>query len=143
MIITDMLVNCYYPSQEQLDNAKILIPIINEFENLFGVHFKCTSGIRSMDQHIAIYNKLRAEDAAAGRPLRPIPLHSSHLMGNACDFICETMPITDLHKRFLEEDAMALSESLGAYYEMFEYTASWTHIQRVPPASGKMFFQPF
>lgn len=143
MILTDLLQDCLYPSQEQIDNCIKLIAVVNAFEDLLGLKFKCTSGLRTIEKHCNIYKKLQAQDIADHKPPRPIPMGSQHLKGNAVDFICPTYPIADLHGLFLLKAATDLSEEKGAWFEKFAYTPTWIHMQRVSPASKQMFFRPF
>ncbi len=143
MILTDMLKDNFYPSQEQIDNCRLTIALISSFEDLLGLKFECTSGLRSIEKHCEIYKKLQAQDIANKKPPRPIPMGSQHLKGNAIDFICPTFPITDLQGIFLSDEVLDLAEEKGAWFEDFKWTPTWIHIQRLPPASGKRYFRPF
>lgn len=143
MILTDLLRDNFYPSQDQLDNCKKLILVVNAFEEYMGLKFECTSGLRSIEAHKAIYDKLRAQDKAEGKSPRPIPLKSEHLQGNAVDFVCPTLAIVDLQGIFLSDEVLDLAEQEGAWFEDFKYTSHYIHLARVPPASGKRFWIPY
>jgi len=148
MILTDLLRDNFYPSQEQLDNCKKLIVVVNAFEDYMGLKFECTSGLRSIEAHKAIYDKLRAQDKAEGKSPRTIPMFSAHLTGHAVDFICPSFSIIDLQGIFLSDEILELAEKIGAYFEDFKYTCGnngvggWIHCQNIPPHSGKRFFIP-
>ncbi len=143
MILTDLLKDCFYPSQEQIDNLKLTLLLVNSFEDLLGLKFECTSGLRSIEKHCEIYRKLQAQDKANRKPPRPIPMGSQHLKGNAVDFFCPTLPIADLQGIFLSDECTDLAEEKGAWFEGFKWTPTWIHLQRVPPSSKKRFFRPF
>lgn len=149
MIITDLLELGSYPTQDQLENAKLLIQVVNVFEDFLGLKLTPTNGIRSMQKHVEIYEGLRKKDIKAGKPPRPIPLGSQHLKGNAVDFVCKKLAIKDLQNIFLSEDLIFIAEQQGAYFEDWEwlerngYKSDWIHLQRVAPLSGKRFFRPF
>lgn len=143
MILTDLLKDCFYPSQQQLDNCRLTLALVSSFEELLGLKFECTSGLRSIEKHCEIYRKLQAEDKANMKPIRPIPMGSQHLKGNAVDFICPTFAMKDLQGLFLSDEILDLAEEKGAWFEDFKWTPYWIHMQRVPPASKKRYFRPF
>jgi hypothetical protein len=130
-------------TDEQRSNAKLLIPVVNYIEEYLGLDFESTSGIRDMSEHLAIYKVLQAQDVAQGKPARPIPMRSSHLVGNALDFVSPKLNILDLQALFLREEMEEIYKKVGAWFERFDFTKTWIHIQRVPPASGNRFFKPF
>lgn len=148
MTLTDLIEPGDIISDVQRDNARLTVAVVNEFETEIqkdypGVKFQSTSGIRSMEKLLAIYTKLRAEDQAAGRPLREIPMHDTHLLGQADDFVGIGIDMKDLQTWFLKDTTIALAESLGAYFESFVDSVDHIHLQIVPPASGKRFFLAF
>ena len=103
-----------------------------------------------MKKHLEIYAQLQAEDKAQGKPPRPIPLKSKHLIGKADDFHCKELSIQDLHALFCPNDLNTLREDLedfcqkmDLHFERFDYTPTWIHIQNGPPASGKRLFIPY
>jgi len=87
-----------------------------------------TSGLRSFDDHKAIYLK---------KGIILPPLKSMHLIGAACD-------IKDYDgklKRWVMNH-LDLMDSIDLYLEDFSATTEWVHFQIFPPKSGKRMFIP-
>jgi hypothetical protein len=142
MILTDLLPPGIDPTQEQIDNLRHTALLVSGFEDLLGLKFKCTSGLRSLQQHCDLYKRLREQDIANCKPPRPIPMRSLHLVGKACDFVCPTIAIKDLQALIKQNFVMEFANLKGAWFEDFRYTPRWIHCQTTPPASGKRFFVP-
>lgn len=64
--------------------------------------------------------------------------HSRHIPAEACDM--RDTPARDLAKWCAKNQARLIE--VGLWCERFEWTPSWVHFQRVPPASGKRFYIP-
>lgn len=142
MVVDDLIRLGDKPTEEQLLNAARLIAIVNEFEAKLGKSLHSNSGIRTIEHQIEIYTKLREQDVTAGKSPRNIPMNSQHLHGNAVDLSCPTMSIKDLQSWFLLDAQIELAESLGVYFESFDFTPEWVHLQDVAPHSGNRFFIP-
>mgnify|MGYP006277513675 FL=1 len=118
-------------SKEHQDNLLIVLEKLNRVRIAFGKSMIVTSGYRSMQEHIAIYNRKGITDS------NRIPMQSKHLYGQAVD-------ISD-PKRELQvwcQNNQPLLEEIGLWMEDFRFTSNWVHFQIVPPASGKRFFIP-
>lgn len=119
-------------SQEMQDNLNTLLERVNKLRKLYGKPMRVTSGLRTMESHLAIYARKGITDQSK------IPMKSRHLVGAALDV---SDPKQELQKFILGLSEQELEE-LGLFFESFEYTKNWTHIQIYPPKSGKRFFKP-
>lgn len=117
--------------KEHQDNLMTLMERLSRVRVSWGKPMIVTSGYRSLDEHLAIYNRKGITDQ------KRIPMKSRHLIGAAVD-------ISD-PKRELQvwcQNNVSLLEEIGLWMEDFRYTSNWVHFQIVPPASGKRFFIP-
>lgn len=119
-------------SPEMQDNLNTLLERVNKLRNLYGKPMRVTSGLRTMESHLAIYAKKGITDKSK------IPLASKHLYGAALDV---SDPKQELQKFILGLSEQELEE-LGLFFESFEYSKNWVHAQVIPPKSGKRFFKP-
>ena len=107
--------------QDQKVSMYTLLAAINGLLIKFGQYRKVTSGYRT-----------EAANTAAGGALK-----SNHR-------ICAAIDLADPDGK-LDEFCMAnldLLESLGLYLEHPSATKGWTHLQILPPRSGKRVFIP-
>lgn len=121
---------------EQLDaevqkNLIDLLEKINKVRSLYNKPMKITSGLRTKEDQIRIYNQKGITD------LTKIPMGSRHLYGQAIDVFD---PNKELQQWCLSN--VIKLEEIGLWCEDFLYTPNWTHFQSVPPKSGKRFFKP-
>lgn len=123
LVITDV------PHAHQV-NLEKLLKVLNEFRKAYGKPMRVTSGYRTPQIHRRIYGD-------PSNPLGAIPLKSNHLQGLACDFADPKMEIMNFIL-----DNKSLCETLGLYFEDFDWTPGWVHMQIVPPRSGKRIFVP-
>lgn len=119
-------------SQEMQDNLNTLLERVNKLRKLYGKPMRVTSGLRTMESHLAIYAKKGITDQSK------IPMRSQHLRAAAIDV---SDPKQELQKFILGLSEQELEE-LGLWYEDFSATFSWVHCQIYPPKSGKRFFKP-
>lgn len=126
-----------FPTTEAIeDNLTKLLGALLQIEAAYGEAFTVTSGLRSMEHHLAIYEKKNADLKKAGKPQVKVPLASKHLYGQAAD-------IYDPHGR-LWNWTMAnldLMAKLGVYIED-DTSVPRVHYQIVAPGSGKRLFKP-
>lgn len=115
-------------------NLETLMDRLNEFRKAYGKPLQVTSGLRSLEHHLEIYRHKGITDQSK------IPMKSLHLVGLAADLVPVDDDIKHLHDWVM--DNIPLMESIGLYFEAFQYTPTWCHIQVIPPKSGKMFFKP-
>ena len=102
-------------------NAEILCGRANQLIAAFGEDRGLRSGWRPA-----------AVNHAAGGAMR-----SKHMLGQAIDVEDDD----GLLDAFCKQN-VGLLEQLGLWLEAPEYTELWTHIQCVPPRSGRRFFIP-
>ncbi len=114
------------------DNLADLLVRVNKLRKAYGKPMRVTSGLRFMEDHLAIYAKKGITDQSK------IPMRSKHLQGSACDF---ADPKGEL-QAFIKSRTEAELEEFGLWYEEFSYSPNWLHAQSVPPKSGKRFFKP-
>jgi len=119
---------------EHYNNLLKLSEKINKLREAYGKPLRVTSGYRSLEKHLAIYAAKGITDQ------NKIPMKSKHLEGLAVDLVPVKEPVSDLHK-FIKNN-IALMQEIGLWFEDFSKTATWCHVQVVPPKSGKMFFLP-
>lgn len=135
MISMAELLNNKYKLEDQdqsiQDNLKILLERMNKVRKLFGKPMTCTSGLRSMDDHLRIYKQKGITDESK------IPMKSKHLYGEAADF---SDPKQELQKWCLAN--VDKLEEIGLWMEDFSATVNWCHFQIVPPKSNSRFFKP-
>ena len=125
--------NSALPLDTEIENnlTNVLLPALNKFRAVYGKPMIVTSGLRSKESHIAIYNRKGIYD------IDRIPMGSAHLQGLATDF-------RD-HKGLLKNyclNNISLLEECGLYMEDPVYTLTWCHLQAVAPRSGKRIFIP-
>jgi uncharacterized protein YcbK (DUF882 family) len=117
--------------KEHQKNLKILLEKINQVRLLYGKPMIVTSGYRSIEDHMRIYESKGITDKSK------IPMKSKHLIGAACDIAdskkeLQTWVLNNLPK----------IEAIGLWMEDFNYTPNWVHFQILPPQSNKRFFIP-
>lgn len=113
------------------NNLTDLLEKINKVRSLYGKPMKITSGLRSKEDQIRIYNQKGITD------LTKIPMGSRHLYGQAIDVFD---PNRELQQWCLNN--IDKLEEIGLWCEDFSDTPNWNHFQTVPPKSGKRFFKP-
>ena len=118
-------------SEEIQDNLAILLDKVNQIRSAWGKPMTCTSGLRSMEDHLRIYAAKGIKDESK------IPMKSKHLTGEAADF---SDPKQELQKWCLDNTDKL--EEIGLWCEDFSATINWIHFQIVPPKSGNRFFKP-
>lgn len=118
-------------SPEIQANIQDLLIKINKVRTEWDHPMIVTSGLRSMEHHLAIYKAKGITDT------KRIPMKSRHLYGLACDI---SDPKQELQKWCF--DNIKLLEEIGLWMESFAFTKTWCHFQSVPPLSGRRFFMP-
>lgn len=118
----------YALTPTQVTNQAKLLRAINRVRNAYGKPMIVTSGVRSWEEHAAIY----------ARQKRQPPKGSAHLSGAACD-------VFDGDKKLWHWclDHLDLIRKWGLYLEDGNSTPNWLHFQVIPPASGNTVFIPF
>lgn len=101
------------------------------------VRFICTSGLRTMADHLRIYAEINAKRVKQGLPELNIPMSSKHLIGQAADIYD---PKGELKQWCLAN--VSKLEEIGVWCEDFASTKTWVHFQTRPPKSGNRFFKP-
>lgn len=112
-------------------NLEEVLLRINKIRTAYNKPMKVTSGYRTMQDHIRIYNRKGIMDP------KKIPMQSKHLYGKAVDI---SDPNQDLQKWCLTNIKML--EDVGLWLEDFSATPNWVHFQIEPPKSGKRMFKP-
>lgn len=116
-----------YPTTPEIDkNLDELLRKLNRVREAYGVPMTITSGLRSDAQQQALI--------AAGKSNAP---KSHHLTGEAADILDQAGKL----KGWVKEN-VALMEEIGLWFEAFESTPNWCHMQIVPARSGNRFFNP-
>lgn len=95
------------------------------------------SGYRTVHMHEQLYMYLNAKRVQKKLPPLKVPTESCHLVGLAVDIYDPKKRV----KRWIL-DNLEYSERRDLYYEEFDSTPDWVHMQLVPPASLKRFFGP-
>jgi len=112
---------------------------VNELRAVYGRAMVCTSGVRSLAEHLEVYRRINAEHRRLGRPEVPIPMASKHLAAAASDYLDPDMALYRWCE--LREELLA---DLGIYVERRRLDDGMvhTHLQTLPPPSGRRFFDP-
>lgn len=111
-----------YPLTPELEaNLTKLLAALNKFRIIYGKPMIVSSGYRP-----GPFNT-----AANGAK------HSNHMVCLACDF----KDIGNLLDEYCLNNQLILEEC-GLWLESPRSTAGWTHLQCVPPMSGKRVFEP-
>ena len=122
-------------SDEIKSNLNELLDKMNKIRDAYGKPMIITSGLRSMADHLRIYEQKGITDTSK------IPMKSRHLYGLACDV---SDPKQELQK-WCQDNEQFLRD-LGVFMEDFSATKNWVHFQIVPYASfspGKsLWFKP-
>lgn len=122
---------CKYPlSSLPIDHQINLYRVhyaLNLIRSYYNKPITITSGYRSKEDQIEIYRK---------KDKTP-PMGSQHLIGAAADL---WDPDGSLKLFFINRKA--LYETLDIYFERFDSTPDWVHIQLYRPASQDRFFIP-
>jgi len=123
-------------TQEIKNNLNELLEKINKIRASWGNPMTVTSGLRSKEHHIQVYENI-AKKKGIIFDISKVPMGSRHLSGQAVD-------ISDPNR---ELQAWCLSnqptlESIGLWMEDFSATSNWCHFQTVAPKSGARFFKP-
>ena len=112
-----------YPlTPEQSVNFEHLYLAINKLREIYGKPMVITSGVRSVEDQ---------------KRINPKSMGSAHVKAAACD-------IADPHGA-LDSWCLANLDALtecGLYLEDPSKTPRWTHLQVLPPKSGKRVFLP-
>jgi len=112
-------------------NLYELLNRINKIRTAYNKPMIVTSGLRTMEHHLAIYAAKGITDKSK------IPMRSNHLYGRAVDI---SDPDRELQKWI--ENNVPLLEVVGLWCESFLFTKTWVHMQFNPPLSGRRFFIP-
>ena len=117
-------------TSEQEANLAILLEKINKVRTAWAKPMRVNSGLRTMEEHLAIYAKLGITDQSK------IPMKSRHLIGAAVDI---SDPDGKLYDWVVANES--LMEEIGLWMEVKDAQAR-VHFQIFPPKSGKRFFNP-
>jgi uncharacterized protein YcbK (DUF882 family) len=124
-------------SEEIKQNFRTLLEKLQKIEDAYGKKLNFTSVFRSMKDHLRIYAEKNAALKKAGKSEIKVPMASKHLFGQAAD-------IADADGAFWKWAMINANilKDLGIHLEDRGSTPTWTHVQIVPPASGKFIFIP-
>lgn len=115
----------HYPTTSEIDaNLNILRDKLNQLRVAYNKPLIITSGLRSQDQQKQLISEGKSKAST-----------SKHLIGAAAD-VSDTNG--SLHA-FLQTNP-ELCESIGIWMENRQ--GPWIHIQILPPASGRRWFNP-
>lgn len=122
-------------SKEIQDNLINLRASVQPLRRVYGKPLVVSSGLRTMEKHLAIYKAKGITDKAK------IPMKSWHLRGAAVDFGDSKREF----QAFILKNKHLL-EDCDLWVEDFSATRTWTHLQCRPYASWKpgksRFFKP-
>jgi len=137
MIVYRELTRKNIPIRDQAINLDRLHYRLNYIRRIWDRPMIITSGLRSIEDHIQIYDRINKKREARNLQNVDVPLESLHLYGAAAD-------VYDPHRE-LQQWIMAhmyIIEKLDLYMEAFSRTTNWVHFQIFPPRSLNRFFLP-
>lgn len=120
----------YKLTEEQAKNIPVLLERINKVRDKWGKPMTVNSGLRSLEDHLAIYARMGITDQ------KKIPMKSRHLIGAAVDI---ADPDGSLYDWVVANEK--LMEEIGLWMEVKD-AQKRVHFQIFPPGSGKRFFNP-
>lgn len=118
-------------TEEVQANLSKLLEKLNSVRSAYGKPMVITSGLRTREDQIRIYSARGVDD------ISKIPMGSKHISGEAVDFFD---PKGELKAWIMKN--LSIFEDLGIYFESFDATPNWVHMQMVAPKSGIRFFKP-
>lgn len=124
--------------QDVFPNLEVLCSKLTLFENEYGESFKVTSGWRSNDDMVRIYQEKNKDRISRGLDPVPVPLHSAHRKAAAADLYDPDGYV----KAWIDRN-LSFVVQVGFYFEDFKYTNGYVHCQIIPPKSGLRFFRPW
>lgn len=127
-ITKEELTNGKEVAAEHTINFEVLYFKMNLLRYFYGKPMVITSGYRTKEDQIRIYNEKGIKDP---------PMRSKHLLGMAADVFD---PTGSLKKWIKDNESLVIS--IGFWMEHFDYTATWCHLQIIPPKSGSRYFIP-
>lgn len=130
----------YQIPQEHQMNLNILLWKVNVLREASKIPFyirndtdRKRSGYRTKQMHIEVYEEVSKK---VGHPVKP-PEYSWHLFGGGCDISDRNGEL----KAWVKENEDFCRQH-GLYFEHFDSTPTWVHLQIYPPPSMRMFFLP-
>jgi uncharacterized protein YcbK (DUF882 family) len=117
------------PMKHQQDIQELL-KRVNILRSEYGKPFIVTSGYRTLQDHIRIYNNKGIFDR------NKIPMGSQHLRGASIDIADPDLSLT----KWLKENDSKRLVDVKLYAE--EGNSNWVHLQLYPPKSGNRWFLP-
>jgi hypothetical protein len=118
-------------------NLEITLKASNIIRVAWGKPMTCTSGYRSMQDHLRIYSEKMGKNFDP----KKVPMRSHHLYGEAADFADPHLELTAWLKT---SEGQAAADEANVFFE--EGNANWVHIQTVPFGSykpgGTRWFKP-
>lgn len=115
-------------------NIEDFLPKLNLLRAVYGKPMYVSSGYRFYEDHLRIYK-------SKGIPESKIPWGSLHLQGLACDFADPYGHLAAYCKANCKNPTHPIVVE-GLYFEDFNHTRGWVHVQAKPPRSGKRIFIP-
>ncbi len=137
MISMNELLNNKYKLEDQSEeiqaNLAILLDKMNQVRSLYGKSMVCTSGLRTIEDHLRIYATKGITDESK------IPMKSKHLYGEALDVSDPSGELNSWCKK--NEEVL---RDIGIWLETRQ--GNWQHFQIVPYGSynvdKSIFFNP-
>ena len=121
-VVSEINNHGYAVTPEIASNINTLIDRLSQVRDAWGKPMIVTSGLRS------------ATDQQRINPSAP---KSNHLIGAAAD-----ISDPDGSLKAWVGDNLPLMETIGLWFEAFESTPTWCHMQIYPPKSGNRIFVP-
>jgi hypothetical protein len=118
-------------------NLEETLKASNIIRTAWGKPMTCTSGYRSMQDHLRIYSEKMGKNFDP----KKVPMHSHHLYGEAADFSDPNLELTAWLKT---PEGVKVAEQANVFFE--EGNSNWLHVQTRPFGSyvmgGTRWFKP-
>jgi uncharacterized protein YcbK (DUF882 family) len=126
-------------TDEKKANLQKTFAWMDKVREWIGKPIKVTIAFRSLSYHLDLYRRINEKRKAQGQPELRVPMKSSHLFGNAVDFVVIGMDCDSVRQKILDEKKL---EEWNLRMEDNGKGANWVHLDDRAVGPGGRFFKP-
>lgn len=132
-------------TEDQRSNLFALHRAVNILRIAYKRPMSVSGPVRTLERHLEIYEEKNELRKQKGLSALPVPMDSMHLRCAAIDLFD---PDRKLKSWLKLPEVESLSKQLFLFYEHFDFTPHWIHVQCLPypsftPASFSLYFEPY